>query len=65
MEPIDKNFLARVYGKDADGKSLNGGYLYEYIWKDAYEWDYLGSPMQIYLELFEPKTHEDEAPSVL
>jgi spore coat protein CotH len=65
MEPIDKNFLARVYGKDADGKSLNGGYLYEYIWKDAYEWDYLGSPLQIYLELFEPKTHEDEAPSVL
>ena len=65
MEPIDKNFLARVYGKDADGKNLNGGYLYEYLWKDAYEWDYLGSPLQIYLDLFEPKTHEDEAPSVL
>ena len=65
MEPIDKNFLARIYGTDAAGKSLNGGYLYEYLWKDAYEWDYLGSSLQTYLELFEPKTHEDEAPSVL
>ena len=65
MEPIDKNFLARIYGQDAAGKSLNGGYLYEYLWKDGYEWDYLGSPLQIYLELFEPKTREDEAPSVL
>jgi hypothetical protein len=65
MEPIDKNFLARIYGQDSAGKSLNGGYLYEYLWKDAYEWDYLGSPLQIYLELFEPKTREDEAPSVL
>jgi hypothetical protein len=65
MEPIDKNFLARVYGTDDAGKSLNGGYLYEYLWKDAYEWDYLGSSLQTYLELFEPKTHEDEAPAVL
>jgi hypothetical protein len=65
MEPIDKNFLARIYGQDSAGKSLNGGYLYEYLWKDAYEWDYLGSSLQTYLELFEPKTHEDEAPSVL
>ena len=65
MEPIDKNFLARVYGTDEAGKNLNGGYLYQYLWKDAYEWDYLGSSLQTYLELFEPKTHEDEAPSVL
>jgi spore coat protein CotH len=65
MEPLDKNFLARIYGKDADGKSLNGGYLYEYHWKDAYDFGYLGSSLQIYLELFEPKTREDEAPSIL
>jgi len=65
MEPIDKNFLTRIYGLDAKGKALNGGYLYEYIWKDAYEWDYLGSELRIYEELFEAKTHEDEAPTIL
>ena len=65
IEPIDKPFLARVYGDDAKGKALNGGYLYEYQWKADYAWDYLGSDLGIYAELFEPKTHEDEAPSVL
>lgn len=65
MEPIDKNFLTRIYGLDENGKALNGGYLYEYLWKDAYEWDYLGSELRIYAELFEAKTHEDEAPTIL
>jgi hypothetical protein len=62
IEPIDKPFLARVYGKDLNGKTENGGYLYEYHWKADYAWDYLGSDLQIYAELFEPKTHEEEAP---
>jgi len=65
IEPIDKNFLARVYGTDENGKTENGGYLYEYAWKDAYEWGYLGANLQIYRQLFEPKTHETEAPSTL
>jgi spore coat protein H len=65
MEPIDKNFLARIYGTDAAGKSLNGGYLYEYLWKDGFAFDYPGSSLQHYSDLFEPKTHEDEAPSIL
>lgn len=65
IEPIDKVFLARVYGQDANGKVENGGYLYEYHWKDLYPWDYLGSDLRIYAELFEPKTHESDAPAVL
>jgi hypothetical protein len=65
MEPIDKTFLARVFGEDANGKTENGGYLYEYQWKDQYAWDYLGPELRIYEELFEAKTHESDAPAVL
>jgi hypothetical protein len=65
MEPIDKTFLARVFGEDANGKTENGGYLYEYQWKDQYAWDYLGPELRIYKELFEAKTHESDAPAVL
>jgi CotH kinase protein len=62
IEPVDKTFLARVFGQDATGKTENGGYLYEYHWKSDYPWDYLGPDLNIYAELFEPKTHESDAP---
>jgi len=62
IEPVDKTFLGRAFGQDANGKTENGGYLYEYQWKDGYSWDYLGPDLRIYAELFEPKTHESEAP---
>jgi spore coat protein CotH len=65
IEPIDKTFLARVFGQDANGKTENGGYLYEYHWKDAYPWDYLGSDLRLYAEHFEAKTHESDPPAVL
>ena len=65
IEPIDKIFLARVYGEDENGKTENNGYLYEYAWKDDYDWSYLDSDLQTYAELFEPKTHESDAPAVL
>jgi hypothetical protein len=65
IEPIDKLFLARVYGTDANGKVENGGYLYEYRWKSDYAWDYLGSDLETYAQLFEPKTHETDAPAIL
>ena len=65
IEPIDKTFLARVYGTDADGKAENGGYLYEYRWKADYAWDYLGPDLQLYADLFEPKTHETDPPATL
>ena len=62
IEPVDKTFLARVFGQDANGKTENGGYLYEYHWKSDYPWDYLGPDLRIYAELFEAKTHESDAP---
>jgi spore coat protein H len=65
IEPIDKAFLARVFATDSTGKTENGGYLYEYHWKDEYAWDYLGPELRIYEELFEAKTHETDAPAVL
>jgi len=65
IEPIDKTFLASAFVADQNGKKENDGYLYEYAWKDAYEWDYLGSDLQIYADLFEPKTRETDAPSLL
>ena len=65
IEPIDKLFLARVYGTDENGKTENGGYLYEYHWKSDYEWDYLGPDLRTYAELFEPKTHESDPPALL
>jgi spore coat protein CotH len=65
IEPIDKVFLARVYGSDANGKVENAGYLYEYHWKADYAWDYLGPDLQSYAELFEPKSHETDPPALL
>jgi spore coat protein CotH len=65
IEPIDKTFLLRVFGNDEEGNAQNTGYLYEYAWKDAYGFEYLGSDMQIYAELFEAKTRETEAPTLL
>jgi spore coat protein H len=65
IEPIDKVFLARMFGTDAAGVSLNNGYLYEYAWKDGYRFEYLGADLQIYADLFEAKTRESEAPSLL
>jgi spore coat protein H len=65
IEPIDKTFLARAFGVDEKGTALSNGYLYEYNWKDAYGFQYLGSDLQIYTQLFEAKTRESEAPSQL
>ena len=65
IEPVDKLFLARVYGKDQAGKVENGGYLYEYNWKSDIDWTYLGPELEHYAELFEAKTHETDAPSIL
>ena len=65
FEPVDKVFLARVFGTDPAGVTLNNGYLYEYACKTGYHFEYLGSDLRIYAELFEAKTRETEAPSLL
>ena len=62
---MTRRFWHAFFGTDEQGKAQNTGFLYEYAWKDAYAFDYLGSDLQIYAELFEPKTRETEAPSLL
>jgi hypothetical protein len=65
FEPVDKTFLTRIFGPDEQGKSQNTGFLYDYAWKDGYGFEYLGSDLQIYSQLFEADTRETEAPSVI
>lgn len=65
VEPVDKHFLARVFGQHEDGNVENDGYLYEYKWKYPYMLTYLGPELEKYKELLEPKTHENEAMSSL
>lgn len=59
VEPVDKHYLARVFGKHDDGNTENDGHLYEYKWKFPYLLTYLGSELEKYAEIFEPKTHEN------
>jgi hypothetical protein len=66
VEAIEKAFLARAFGWDSTGrKRRNDGYLFEYKWDQDYDWSYFGADYARYAQLFEPKTHELEAPSVL
>ena len=62
VEPIDRTFVARVFG-DAEGNVESGGYLYEYTWVREYGFEYLGPSLEPYAELFEPKTRETDAVS--
>ena len=60
VEPIDKRFLARVFGEH-DGNTENDGYLYEYKWKFGYFLEYLGPELEKYQEILEAKTHENDS----
>jgi spore coat protein CotH len=64
VEPIDKRFLARVFGEH-DGNTENDGYLYEYNWTYPYLLTYLGPELERYQEIFEPKTHETDSMAAL
>jgi hypothetical protein len=61
VEPIDKHYLARVFGAHEDGNVENDGYLFEYKWRYAYLFTNLGSELEKYAEILEAKTHETEA----
>jgi len=61
VEPIDKHFLARVFGAHEDGNVENDGYLFEYKWKYPYLLWYLGPELEKYKEILEAKTHETES----
>ena len=66
VEAVEKAFLKRAFGWDSTGKKRRDeGYLFEYKWEDGYDWSYFGFDLARYTRLFEPKTHELEAPSVL
>jgi spore coat protein CotH len=66
IEAIEKTFLGRAFGWDSTGrKRRDGGYLFEYKWDQDYDWSYFGEDFERYARLFEAKTHELEAPSVL
>jgi len=58
VESVDKDFLKRVFGERAPGDTENDGYLFEYKWKDLYDFSYLGSDLTPYSQLFSPQTHE-------
>jgi hypothetical protein len=64
IEPIDRTFVDRVFGA-REAEAEDGGYLYEFQWVREYGFEYLGTALEPYAELFEPKTHETDAASRL
>jgi hypothetical protein len=66
VEAVEKAFLRRAFGWDSTGRHRRDeGYLFEYKWDDGYDWSYFGYDLGRYARLFEPKTHELDAPTVL
>jgi spore coat protein CotH len=64
VEPIDRTFIGRVFGA-AEANVERGGYLFEYKWKREWGFEYLGNDLAPYAELFEPKTRETDAASLV
>ena len=64
VEPIDRTFVARAFGAD-EANVERGGYLFEYKWKREWGLEYLGNDLAPYAELFEPKSRETDAGSLL
>src|SRR5262245_44818683 len=59
VESVDKHFLKRQFGED-------DGYLYEFNWKDVpYNFEYLGSDLEPYADIFTAQTHETESIATL
>jgi spore coat protein CotH len=61
VEPVDKRYLARVFGEREEGDTENDGYLFEYKWRYPWVLTYLGRELEKYKEIFEAKTHETES----
>lgn len=60
VESIDKDFLARIFGKIGED-TQNDGYLYEFDYIDNWTFSYLGSALDPYKARFDPKTHENKS----
>ncbi len=65
VEEIEKPMMGRVFGRDSNGKKRDGGYLFEYQWDEHFDWTYPGDDLDYYAALFDPKTRDEEAPSLL
>jgi hypothetical protein len=65
VEEVEKPMMGRVVGRDASGQKRDGGYLFEYRWQEDYAWTYPGDDLAFYAGLFDPKTHDEDAPSLL
>jgi spore coat protein CotH len=58
VESIDQRFLTRAF-RAPTGSIDNEGYLFEYEYESAWNFDYLGPDVEAYAPLFDPVTHED------
>ncbi len=58
VEEIDQTATARMLGDGA-------GYLFEYKWTFAWQFEYLGNDLAAYAALYEPKTRETESAGAL
>ena len=58
VEEVDEAFLTRAFGESA-------GHLFEYRWSDFYHFEYLGSTLEPYAALYEPKTRVTESMGAL
>ena len=60
VEPVDRTFIARVYG-EAEADLESGGYLYEYRWIDEYDFSYMGAALAAYMGIFRAQTRDTDA----
>jgi spore coat protein CotH len=60
VESIDRAFVSRAFGP-AEGEVEDGGYLFEYRWTRPYGFEYLGSALESYAELFQAQTQETDS----
>jgi spore coat protein CotH len=58
VEPVNGEFAKRAVGE-------NNGYLFSYQFRDPFYGEYPGDDLGRYRHMFEPQTHELEAPTVL
>ena len=65
VEEIEKPMMGRVFGRDSNGKKRDGGYLFEYNWDENFNWSDPGDDLAFYTALFDPKTRDEDAPSLL
>ena len=60
VEAVDQKMLTRVFGPGDNGIA-DQGYLFDYQWVDRWEFDYLGSTLEPYIDRFQPITHDTDA----